>query len=213
MLEELLNNQEKNDDDFQRKIDELYKFANINNLENNKIDPILLNNNEKKSSINNQINSPININNQINSSLNNIINDIDIKKELHHNPSMLYSNSSEQSYKKNIVYGIKKTILSDYNSLYMSSNSSDFKIGVNKNINQNRTIYDCFYLFPNISEINTKNETNIINEKKVEYFENKIEPYDIQYFPIDFIPCGINIPMKTSINIYNKFVIIFMNIY
>jgi hypothetical protein len=97
----------------------------------------------------------------------------------------------------------------------MSSNSNDFKIGINKNVNNNVTIYDCFYLFPNICEINSKNETNIINEKKIEYFENKIEPYDVQYFPIDFIPCGINIPMKTSNMTYHKLLIknIYWNIF
>ena len=162
----IINQENNKEDDFQRKIDELYKFANINNIETNKVDIPSEKNNK-------------NIQN------------------------------------KTLIYGIKKTILSDYNSLYISSNSNDFKIGINKNIDNDRTIYDCFYLFPNISEINTKNETNIINEKKVEYFENKMESFDIQYFPIDFIACGINIPMKTSTSTYNKLIIknIYWNIF
>ena len=41
----LLNKQESNEDDFQKKIDELYKFANINNLENNRIDPSVFSSN------------------------------------------------------------------------------------------------------------------------------------------------------------------------
>ena len=120
--------------------------------------------------------------------------------------------------KKTLIYGIKKTILSDFNYLYNSSNSNDFKIGLNKNYNNNnnnKIIFDCFYLFPNISEINTKNETNIISEKKVEYFENKNEQFDIQYFPIDFFPCGINIPLKTATSSYSKLIIknIYWNIF
>jgi hypothetical protein len=73
-----------------------------------------------------------------------------------------------------LIYGIKKTILSDFNYLYQSSNSNDFKITINKNYNKNIFIYDSFYLFPNISEINTKTETNIINDKivKEEYLLN-----------------------------------------
>jgi len=191
--------QESNEDDFQKKIDELYKFANINNLENNRIDPSVFSVSENNVFSSNKV------------SENNVL-----ENYIKNNSKIKNQNiDSGSRTKENIVYGIKKTILSDFNSLYTSSNSNDLKIGVNKNINQNRTIYDCFYLFPNISEINTKNETNIINEKKVDYFENKIEHYDIQYFPIDFIPCGINIPMKTSEIKYGKLVIknIFWNIF
>ena len=142
------------------------------------------------------------------------------KVEIKKNEPLISTNTitsikSKEIENKTLVYGIKKTILSDFNPLYVSSNSNDFKIGINKNVNHNRTLYDCFYLFPNICEINSKNETNIINEKRIEYFENKIELYDIQYFPIDFVPCGINIPMKSSNTIYDKLIIknIYWNIF
>ena len=117
--------------------------------------------------------------------------------------------------KKDLTYGIKKTILSDFNYLYSSSNCNDFRIGLNKNINQLNTIFDVFYLFPNICEINTKNETNIINEKKVELFQNKFLNDDTQYFPIDYVPCGINIPLRTNINQFSQLKIknIFWNIF
>ena len=117
--------------------------------------------------------------------------------------------------KKDLTYGIKKTILSDFNYLYSSSNSNDFKIGLNQNNNQLNTIFDVFYLFPNISEVNTKTETNIINEKKIEIFENIYSKDDKQYFPLDFIPCGINIPLKTNTENYKKIIIknIFWNIF
>jgi hypothetical protein len=115
--------------------------------------------------------------------------------------------------KKNVIYGIKKTILSDFNYLNYSSNNNDFSIGINKN-NKNKNIFDCFYLFPNISEINTKNETNIINEKKVEIFKNRYST-TTQYFPIDFIPCGITIPLKSKTTVFTKLIIknIFWNIF
>ena len=117
--------------------------------------------------------------------------------------------------KKDLTYGIKKTILSDFNYLYASSNCNDFKVGINKNNNQLNTIFDVFYLFPNISEINTKNETNIINEKKVEIFPNRFLNDDKQYFPIDYIPCGITIPLRTNIDQFTKLKIknIFWNIF
>ena len=112
--------------------------------------------------------------------------------------------------KKNIFYGVKKTILSDLNYLNNSSNSNDFKIGINNN-----NIFDCFYLFPNISEINTKNETNIVNEKKVELFTNINDENDKQYFPIDFVACGITLPFSNKIKKMTKIRItnIFWNIF
>jgi hypothetical protein len=128
----------------------------------------------------------------------------------------IISNSIKfENNKKTLLYGIKKTILSDFNYLYDSSNSNDFKIGLNKNHNQNKLIFDCFYLFPNISEVNTKIETNTINEKKVDIFENRNEMYDFQYFPLDYVPCGINIPLKTDNKIYSKLIIknIYWNIF
>ena len=109
---------------------------------------------------------------------------------------------------KELFYGIKKTILSDLNYLNHSCNSSDFKIKLN-----NQNIYDTFYLFPNISEINTKNETNFINEKKIIKLINKNDMHDIQYFPLEYIPIGINILLNK--NKYTKLLIkdIYWNIF
>ncbi len=117
--------------------------------------------------------------------------------------------------KKDLLFGIKKTMLSDFNYLYNSSNNNDFKIGLNKNINQQNTIFDTFYLFPNITEINCKSETNFISEKKVELFRNNYDDNDIQPFPIDFIPSGINIPLKSIDSKYSKLIIknIYWNIF
>jgi hypothetical protein len=118
-------------------------------------------------------------------------------------------------FKKDLIYGVKKTILSDFNYLYHSSNCNDFIIGLNKNLNKNNSIFDCFYLFPNISEINTKSETNIINEKKIDIFKNINNSNDIQYFPIDFVACGITVPLKSKNKSYTKLIIknIFWNIF
>jgi hypothetical protein len=116
-----------------------------------------------------------------------------------------YNKKNITTLNKNLLYGIKKTILSDFNYSNNSSNSTDFKIGINKNLNRNNgNIFDCFYLFPNISEINTKHETNIINEKKIEVFTNINDPNDIQYFPIDYVPSGHIIQFRNSNIEYNK---------
>ena len=182
----------------------------FNNKKSDKIDSdnIIYNNqthneSQKKIILNNTYNSD-NSNNANNSYNSNNANNIDNSNNANNNIIV----------KKDLTYGIKKTILSDFNYLYYSSNSNDFKIGLNKN-NQLNTIFDVFYLFPNISEINTKSETNIINEKKVEIFENIYSNEDKQYFPIDFIPCGTTIPLKNNINNFKKIKIknIFWNIF
>lgn len=132
-----------------------------------------------------------------------------MKKELDkkNNLSILFSNENiKKSLKKELLFGIKKTILSDFNYLNNSSNSNDFKIGINKNL-KNNNVFDTFYLFPNISEINTKMETNIVNEKKIEIFINKNNINDKQYFPIDFVSCGITIPLRSNDKKYSKLIL------
>ena len=131
---------------------------------------------------------------------------VDEKKDIsiHLEDLSIKQNKSLNIIKKDLTYGIKKTILSDFNYLYTSSNSNDFKVGINKNTNQVNTIFDVFYIFPNISEVNTKTETNIINEKKIELFRNKNDAFDKQYFPLDYIACGITIPLKMKDVIYYK---------
>ena len=173
------------DVEFAKKIDELSKFANIDSPNDVKI--------EKEKEI---VKRP--------SSLDNLIN-TDIRRK----PDNVIVN------KKNLIYGIKKTILSDFNFSNYSSNSNDFKIGINKSSSNNNIIFDTFYIFPNISEINTKNETNTINEKKVEIFKHSINKIDKQYFPVDFIPCGFTIPLKKNNIAYSKIIIsnIFWNIF
>lgn len=170
---------EEENKEFQKKIDELRKFANIDEVKD-------INLGSEKIKTNNLP----------------VIKDKEIK-------------SFEKYVKQNLIYGIKKTILSDMNHLYQSSNSNDFKIGLNKKGNQKGDVFDCFYLFPNISEINTKSETNIINEKIVKYFDNKNESYDNQYFPLDFVAPGITVPLKKKNTVYSKLIIknIYWNIF
>jgi hypothetical protein len=81
--------------------------------------------------------------------------------------------------------------------------------------NSKLDIFDSFYLSPNISEIQNKKETNIINKKKVELFINKEDIKDKQYFPVDFIPSGNNIPLKTINKTFKKLIIknIYWNIF
>jgi hypothetical protein len=196
----------KKDNEFDKKIEELSKFANISTNE--------LNQQYNDNKVEEKYNSNI-----INESIVTNINTAESNYNSHSSNIDTINNTNSENriiseFKKDAIYGIKKTILSDFNFSTLSSNNNDFKIGINKNSSNNTIIFDSFYLFPNISEINTKTETNIINEKKVEIFENNNDLNDKQYFPIDFIPCGINIPLKKN-NHYSKIIIsnIFWNIF
>ena len=190
----------------------LKSYPNNNNNQNINQD---LNKNTVQNTVQN-INMGVKMNHNINLNENN--NDINNKRiiiedKIKNTVERLNLNNNERNNisKQNLIYGIKKTILSEFNYLYQSSNSNDFKLGLNKNFNKNIFIFDSFYLFPNISEINTTTETNIINEKKVDLFMNNYDTYDIQPFPIDFVPCGVNIPLKSFNKNFKK--IIIKNIY
>ena len=74
-------------------------------------------------------------------------------------------------------------------------NCNYFKIGLNNGTFYKTICSDCLYLFPYISEIN-KEDMNYIHEKKIESFRNKNNIHDIQYFPLDYIPCGNIIPLS-----------------
>jgi hypothetical protein len=211
--------------------------SKLNNINSNIQDNINSNLNNINTNINANINANINTNinenineninknieNKILSSLSNI--DIDSKINTKENIYEKIKNKMEQlSFpskkintfdKKNLIFGIKKTILTDFNYLNNSSNNNDFRIKINKSYDINNPIFDCFYLFPNINEINTKNETNLISEKKVEIFRNIFNENDFQYFPIDFIACGITIPLKSNEGSYSKIIIknLFWNIF
>jgi hypothetical protein len=95
-------------------------------------------------------------------------------------------------YRKSLLYGIKKLIPSE-------NNRTDFRIGINKNHIENSIVFDTFYLPPNVMEINSRIETNYINEKKVECFMNKNNKRDVQFFPLDYVPSGSIIPFKKEI--------------
>lgn len=195
------NTPKKNNNEFDDKMEELYKFTNTDIYKNKGKDEISNFNEQLSDNIKQQSNNfkpPNSMKQHYTNSLNN-------KQDI------TSLNNKQKIVRNDLTYGIKKTILSDFNYLYNSSNKNDFIIGLNKNLNKNNSFFDSFYLFPNISEINTKNETNIINEKIIDIFKNNIDTYDSQYFPLDFIPCGINIPLKSKNSSYKK--IIIKNIY
>jgi len=122
------------------------------------------------------------------------------------------SNNSREEL-KNLTYGIKKTCNSDLNFSNTSSQNSDFKIVCPKSNHRNSNpVFDSFYLFPNIKELNIKTDVNIINDKKIEIFKNLNDPNDIQYFPIDFIPTGSLIRLKNKLVIKNIYWNIFQSI-
>ena len=107
--------------------------------------------------------------------------------------------------KRSLLYGVKKTNISESNHIQVSSNSY-FKIMKNNEIGSS-IIYDSFYLSPNILEINEYSNYNYIHEKKVEKFINIFDEKDIQYFPIDYVPSGFPINLKNSNKKYKSLVI------
>ena len=153
--------------------------------------------NLSKSSFNNipndsnySFNESINFSNESNKPFNNFSNESNKPFNNFSNESTTLLKSSllnESKIKKSIIYGIKKKILPEF------SQCNDFKLELN-----NDNIFDCFYLFPNISE------TNIINEKRINIFHNVNERYDCQYFPIDYVACGISVPLKNNTESYSK---------
>ncbi len=232
------NKSNSNDlNDFKNKINSIYKFSNINLNNPNNQTPII----DKVIKINPNNNiSTNNFNDDIhNNNLNNYENDANIQEYIpdinfdddnsNNNSNNINNNINSNNSDTNIinnnnikqivlnkaVFGIKKTILTDNNLLSYTPSNNDFKIGINRNTLRHKTIFDCFYLFPNIVEINTTKEINVINEKRVEQFINVYDKRDIQYFPIDYVACGINIPMKTLTYKYKKLIIknIYWNIF
>jgi hypothetical protein len=114
---------------------------------------------------------------------------------------------------QNLTYGIKKTCNSEFNFSNTSNTISDFKIVIQKNANRNSApIYDSFYIYPNIKDLNLKTDVNIINDKKIDLFKNINEPNDIQSFPLDFIPTGNIIKLKNKLVIKNIYWNVFQSI-
>ena len=128
------------------------------------------------------------------------------------NYNLFYKNDNQQY--KNLTFGIKKSYNTEVNFLNSNIQNPDFKILCSKNATGNSKIYDCFYLFPNIIELNSKSDVNIINDKKIESFMNINDSDDIQYFPMDYIPTGnlVKINDAKKIIIRNISWIIFQSI-
>ena len=115
-------------------------------------------------------------------------------------------NSKRDKYNvKTLLYGIKKTNITELNDKKLSS-SNNLKIMKNNEIGS-KIIYDSFYLSPNILEINEYSSYNFIHEKKVEKFINIYDENDYQYFPIDYTPSGFPINIKNSKSKYNNLII------
>lgn len=115
-------------------------------------------------------------------------------------------NSKRDKYNvKTVLYGIKKTNITELNDKKLSS-SNNLKIMKNNEIGS-KVIFDSFYLSPNILEINEYSSYNFIHEKKVEKFINIYDENDYQYFPIDYTPSGFPINIKNSKSKYNNLII------
>jgi len=115
-------------------------------------------------------------------------------------------NSKRDKYNvKTLLYGIKKTNITELNDKKLSS-SNNLKIMKNNEIGS-KIIFDSFYLSPNILEINEYSSYNFIHEKKVEKFINIYDESDYQYFPIDYTPSGFPINIKNNKSKYNNLII------
>lgn len=128
---------------------------------------------------------------------------IDIDQETLNNLKLLLK-SKDKSY-KNLLFGIKKTNITELNDNKISS-TNFFKMMKNNEIG-NKIIFDSFYLSPNILEINEYSSYNFIHNKKVEKFTNIYDHSDNQYFPVDYIPSGFPINVKNTKSVYNNLVI------
>jgi len=99
---------------------------------------------------------------------------------------------------KSLLYGLKKTNITEINHSQHSSNSY-FKMMKN-NESGNEVIFDSFYLSPNVLEINEYSKYNYIHDRKIEKFKNSMDNLDVQYFPLEYTPCGFPIQLKKENN-------------
>jgi hypothetical protein len=99
-----------------------------------------------------------------------------------------------QSY----IFGIKVNSVSEKNFRNIDVNNNDIKLNVRRN-NEKTILLDCFYLSPNILEINNLYNTRFI-DKKIDIFYNNYDRTDYQYFPIDQIASGTLISVKSGLN-------------
>ena len=133
----------------------------------------------------------------------------EIKELIHKNKNNTKETNSEHQIinqiNRTLLYGIKKTNITELNHNKLSS-SSYFKMMKNNEYGNN-VIYDSFYLSPNILEINEHSSYNYIHSKKVEKFLNIFDKNDYQYFPIDYVPAGFPINIKNNQSIFNNLII------
>lgn len=103
-------------------------------------------------------------------------------------------------------FSLKKQWIPEYTNKYYFT--QDFMIGLNKNNqiqNQNKIIFDTFYLQTNSNEINTNFSQNPVNDYLVNYSKNRYDKGDGSYFPREVIPQGLclEVPKDRKIKIKN----------
>ena len=109
-------------------------------------------------------------------------------------PQIIQQIKLVQSY----IFGIKVNNVSEKNFRNIDINNNDIKLTIRKN-NEKTVILDCFYLSPNILEINNLYNTRL-GDKKIDIFYNNYDRTDYQYFPIDQIASGTLISVKNGLN-------------
>lgn len=94
-----------------------------------------------------------------------------------------------------LLFGIKRINITETNKIVKNSN---FRIGLNKQENNQEVIYDTFYLSPNILEIIQYDHDNYIHEHSMIRVQNIYDKQKDEPFPLNFSPSGFPIELKTG---------------
>jgi len=94
-----------------------------------------------------------------------------------------------------LLFGIKRINITETNKIVKNSN---FRIGLNKQENNQEVIYDTFYLSPNILEIIQYDHDNYIHEHSMIRVQNIYDKQKDETFPLNYSPSGFPIELKTG---------------
>ena len=182
--ESILLDEKKSIDNCKLKLNQIYeetkkKNNSCSSIQNSKNNLLHSSSNSASNSASNELN---------NNNLNNYV-EVDIKDIIQNVVQNYKSITQLHNPLHNATFGIHKTIFTEKNGIF-DSNRNSFRIE-----SQSPSLYSSFYLYPSQTSFINKMDVNIIEEKKVDTFVNQWNPYDIQVFPLEYIPTGIFIPL------------------
>ena len=94
-----------------------------------------------------------------------------------------------------LLFGIKRINITETNKIVKNSN---FRIGFNKQENNQEILYDTFYLSPNILELIQHDHDNYIHEHSMIRVHNIYNKQEDEIFPLNYSPSGFPIELKTG---------------